>query len=192
MDAYFDNGGNILNCSVRVRRDHSAVYTLSTTKGLKGRKATLLRDENPQASPARGKPECVGFILWREKAVGVFGQRRSVREVRRRWRRWRWRWRWGGVCGWLFGKNEYWRWAPEGKEFNFWYDSESGWKVTAMDHQRSAAARFLVPERPSLFSKESPSLHLTQAGLEDDEVFLILALVYCETKRQDALNMLYD
>ncbi|GLB45425.1 hypothetical protein LshimejAT787_3200110 [Lyophyllum shimeji] len=56
-----------------------------------------------------------------------------------------------------------------------------------MDHQRSAAAQSLVPERPSLFSKgEPPSPHWTKAGLEDDEVFLILALVYCEAKRRDA------
>ncbi|GLB43789.1 putative essential for the formation of DNA replication focal centers [Lyophyllum shimeji] len=98
MDTYFDNGGNILNCSVRVRWDHSVVYTLSTTKGLKGCKVTLLRDENPHASRSRGNPECVGFILWREKAVGVFGQRRRVREVRKR--RWRWSWGWGRVWGW--------------------------------------------------------------------------------------------
>ncbi|GLB45836.1 hypothetical protein LshimejAT787_3200070 [Lyophyllum shimeji] len=91
MDAYFDNGGNILNCSVRVRRDRSVAYTLSTTKELKGRKVKLLRDEDPCSSSSRGKSECVGFISWREKAVGVFGQRRRVREVRR------WRWGWGGA-----------------------------------------------------------------------------------------------
>lgn len=176
MDAYFDNSGNILNCCIRIRRDHSIVYTLKTTIGLHGRKVTILRDENPPL----GKAECVGFILWKEKAFGIFGQRKTISEVKRT--------KWG-----VFKKFRYWRWAPENKEFDIFYDSEAGWKVTALDHQRSMAAQFLVPERPALFSKgQPPSLHLTKAALEADEVFLILAMIYSETKRQDATNMLFD
>lgn len=48
------------------------------------------------------------------------------------------------------------------------------------------AARFIVPFRPHLFSKSEPAtLHLTKTALQEDEVFLILAFIYSEARRQD-------
>ncbi|KAF8054253.1 hypothetical protein FPV67DRAFT_831010 [Lyophyllum atratum] len=173
MDAYFDNNGNILNSSIRITRDHSTVYTLKTTFGLRGRKVTILRDENPPL----GKAACVGFILWKEKAFGIFGQRKTVSEIKRM--------KWG-----VFKKYRYWKWSAQSKEFDIWYDGEGSWKVTAIDHQRSISAQFMVPSHPHLFTKpEPPTLHLAKTALEADEVFVILALIYSEAKRQDATNI---
>ncbi|KAG5641312.1 hypothetical protein DXG03_005545 [Asterophora parasitica] len=170
MEAYFDNRGNILTASLRITRDDSAIYTLHTTFGLRGRKLTVLKDENPPLGRAGSS---VGCILWNEKVIEIGGTRKSVKDIRR-------------VEGGLFkmNKSSYWRWMPEGKEFEVRYDQE-GWKAT-LDNNMSIAARFLVPSRPHLFSKpEPPSLHLTKPALEADEVFLILLLIYSEIKRQD-------
>lgn len=48
------------------------------------------------------------------------------------------------------------------------------------------AGRFIVPFRPHLFSKSEPAtLHLTKTALQEDEVFMILAFIYSEARRQD-------
>jgi len=172
MEAYFDNKGNILNARIRIPRDDSAIYTLKTTFGLRGRRVTVLQDENPPLSP--GKPACVGMILWREKVLEVFGERKAVRDVRR-------------MVGGFFKKTRYWRWTADRNEYEVRHDDE-GWKAT-LDHNMSIAARFLVSLRPHLFSKaDPPSLHLTKTALEADEVFLILVMIYEEIKRQDRTN----
>ncbi|KAF8054254.1 hypothetical protein FPV67DRAFT_1552661 [Lyophyllum atratum] len=173
MEAYFDNKGNILNAALRTPHDSSAVYTLKTTFGLRGRKLTVLRDENPapgvQAKDA-GKAS-VGSIFWKEKMVEVMGVRRGVKEVRRR-------------EGGFFRKTHYWRWEEGRREYEVKHD-HAGWKAI-LDNNMSIAARFLVPSRPHLFSKaDPPSVHLTKTALEADEVFLILVFVYEELKRQD-------
>ncbi|GLB38100.1 putative tyrosinase central domain-containing protein [Lyophyllum shimeji] len=174
MEAYFDNKGNILNARIRVARDHSAIYTLKTSfGGLRGRKVTVLQDENPGPPLSPGKPACVGCIWWREKAVEVLGQRKAVREVRR-------------TEGW-FKKTHYWRWSEDRKEYELRHEHE-GWKAT-LDQGLSIAARFRVPFRPHLFHKTiTPEVHLTKPALEEDEVFLILAMIYEEIKRQDRTN----
>ncbi|KAF5372688.1 hypothetical protein D9615_009875 [Tricholomella constricta] len=172
MEAYFDNKGNILNACIRITRDQSTIYTLTTNFGLRGRKITILRDENPPL----GRSGYVGHILWKEKAVEISGQRKSIAEIRRTE---------GGLL--KLNKTRHWRWSPDSKEYEVRYDRK-GWKATVNDNM-SIAARFLVPSRPHLFSKpEPPSLHLTKTALEADEVFLILVLIYSEIKRQDQTN----
>ena len=79
MEAYFDNKGNILNARICIRRDQSAIYTLKTNFGLRGRKVTMLWDENPPL----GKSALVALILWKEKAFEIFGQRKAISEIRR-------------------------------------------------------------------------------------------------------------
>ncbi|GLB45424.1 hypothetical protein LshimejAT787_3700080 [Lyophyllum shimeji] len=65
MEAYFDNKGNILNVRIRIARDHSTIYTLKMTfGGLRGRKVTILQDENPGPREARRK--VVREVRWTE------------------------------------------------------------------------------------------------------------------------------
>lgn len=49
-------------------------------------------------------------------------------------------------------------------------------------------ATLSVPFRPQLFGKAKPvMLNLSRVALARDEVFLILALIYNETKRQEKM-----
>ncbi|KAG5649811.1 hypothetical protein H0H81_001912, partial [Sphagnurus paluster] len=169
MDALFSNHANLLTASILTTRDASALYTLKTTFGLRGRKVTLLRDENPPP----GRPAGVGAIYWKEKTIEILGTRKTVKELRRIE---------GGI--WKFNRTRHWRWAPDRREYELRHDDE-GWKAT-INNNLSTAARLLVPARPHIFSTPPPpALHLTRTALEADEVFLILVLVYEETKRQD-------
>lgn len=70
--------------------------------------------------------------------------------------------------------------------------------ASELDHQNSeedkeedkrVAARLCIPYRNHLFHKtQPPVLHLTPTALLKDEVFMILVLIYSETKRQDKAN----
>jgi len=170
MEAYFDNKGNILNASMRINRDHSAIYTLRTNFGLRGRKVTILKDDNP---PFNG-PSNVGAIFWADKAFEIHGQRKPIAEILRKEGR-------------FFKKTRYWKWGTDRKEYQLIHDHD-GWKAI-LNQNMSIAARFLLPPRPHIFGKaDPPVLHLTKAALERDEIFLILLLIYSEVKRQDETN----
>ncbi|KAG5336973.1 hypothetical protein J132_04066 [Termitomyces sp. J132] len=169
METYFDNKGNILNSCIRSTRDKSALYTLKTTFGLRGRKLTVLLDENP----APGRSSHVASLNWKDKSFEILGQRKTLSEVRR-------------TQGGFFKKTRHWRWTADRKEYELRYDDDEGWKATLNDNM-SIGARFLVPGRPHLFGKlDPPALHLTKTALEADEIFLILVLIYSEIKRQDS------
>ncbi|THV01111.1 hypothetical protein K435DRAFT_793574 [Dendrothele bispora CBS 962.96] len=54
---------------------------------------------------------------------------------------------------------------------------------TALDKSPTHAGTFSVPYRPHLFSSKHP-----QSSLEEDEIFLILVLIYSEARRQEGMN----
>ncbi|KAF9257840.1 hypothetical protein L218DRAFT_909998 [Marasmius fiardii PR-910] len=55
--------------------------------------------------------------------------------------------------------------------------------------EEGVVGRFKVPFRPHLFTKSKPPvMKLSRAALAQDEVFLILVLIYSEAKRQDQTN----
>jgi hypothetical protein len=105
MDASFDNDSNLLNAHIRINHDQSIIYSLKTTFGFRGRKVTVLKDENPiflsdsnlsslnelllnPTSFGTGTgggvaEEVVGQIYWREKVFEVSGVRKKVKEIRR-------------------------------------------------------------------------------------------------------------
>ncbi|KAJ7634719.1 hypothetical protein FB45DRAFT_909653 [Roridomyces roridus] len=169
MEASFDNKTNILNARIRATHDNSVIYTLRTTFGYRGRKDTILHDENPAPGAASS---AVGAIHWQEKTLEIYGHKKSCAEVRRRTGRF------------FFNRTRHWKWGEGRKEYEILYEHEE-WKAT-LDHNMKVAARFSVPFRPHLFSKSQPALlHLTKTALAEDEVFLILVFVYCEAKRQD-------
>ncbi|KAG6819095.1 hypothetical protein H0H93_015514 [Arthromyces matolae] len=171
MDTYFDNSDNLLNSHILSTRDNSSLYTLKTTFGLRGRKVTLLIDENPPP----GRSENVAALHWREKVFEIGGVKKTVADLRRR-------------EGKFFKRTRHWRWTPERKEYELQYDEDKGWKAT-LNTSIQIAARLLISSRPHLFhffkKPNPPALHLTKTALEADEVFLILVLIYEEIKRQD-------
>jgi len=174
MEATFDNKTNVLNARIRAIHDDSVIYTLRTTFGFHGRKLTILHDANP----IPGSSGVVGAIHWQEKTLEVHGHKKRFSELKRH-------------EGNFFNRTRHWRWAPDRKEYEVIYEREE-WKAT-LDNNMSIAARFSVPFRPHLFSKSQPAhLHLTKTALAEDEVFLILVLIYSEVKRQDKTNSSTD
>ncbi|KAJ7461843.1 hypothetical protein B0H11DRAFT_1735989 [Mycena galericulata] len=170
MEATFDNKTNVVNARIRAIHDNSVIYSLRTSFGFRGRRDTILCDENP----APGAATTVGAIHWQEKTLEISGHKKSCSELRRR-------------AGRFFNRTRHWRWSPDRKEYEILYEQEE-WKVclTLFSTNMSIAGRFSVPFRPHLFSKSQPALlHLTKTALAEDEVFLILVFVYCEAKRQD-------
>ncbi|KAK7439407.1 hypothetical protein VKT23_005842 [Stygiomarasmius scandens] len=62
---------------------------------------------------------------------------------------------------------------------------------TALDKSPTHAGTFAVPYRPKLFSSKHPpscTLTLNRLALEEDEIFLILVLIYSEARRQEGMN----
>ncbi|KAJ7792395.1 hypothetical protein B0H14DRAFT_169391 [Mycena olivaceomarginata] len=171
MEATFDNKTNVLNARIRTH-DNSVIYTLRTSFGYRGRKDTVLWDENPPAGA--GAAAVAGAIHWQEKSLEVGGHRKSCKELKR-------------CAGRFYNRTRHWRWAPDRKEYEVVYEREE-WKAT-LDHNMCIAGRFAVPFRPHLFSKSPPPMvHLTKRALDEDEVFLILVFIYCEARRQDRTN----
>jgi hypothetical protein len=80
MEATFDNKTNILNARICAAHDNSVIYTLRTNFGFRGRKDTLLFDENP----VPGAAPAVGAIHWQEKTLEVSGHKKSCAELKRR------------------------------------------------------------------------------------------------------------
>ncbi|KAF7318906.1 hypothetical protein HMN09_00226400 [Mycena chlorophos] len=170
MEAVFDNKSNVLNAHIRAAHDNSVLYTLRTNFGYRGRKDTILCDANP----APGAPSAtVGVIHWQDKSLEIMGHRKPCADLKRQ-------------AGKFFNRTKHWRWAQDRKDYQILYDDEE-WKAT-LNQNMLIAGRFCVP-RPHLFSKQPPTLlHLTQTALAEDEIFLILVFIYCETKRQDRTN----
>ncbi|KAF9043898.1 hypothetical protein BJ165DRAFT_1478586 [Panaeolus papilionaceus] len=137
------------------------------------------------------------MINWRNKTIDVGGQRKKIAEVRRK------------VPGWVMkkGKTRLWRWGPDREEYLFEHEDE-GWQITTTTTTPSTsnasptstpvpattpaptlAGLFTVPYRPKLFGPTKPvTLKLSRKALLNDEVFLILAVVYSEAKRGDKSN----
>ncbi|KAJ7158396.1 hypothetical protein C8R43DRAFT_1095956, partial [Mycena crocata] len=160
MEATFDNKTNVLNARIRAVHDNSVIYTLRTNFGFRGRKDTLLCDENP----APGATST-------EKTLEIFGHKKSCFELKKKSRR-------------FFNRTRHWRWAPDRKEYEILYEQEE-WKAT-LDHNMSVAGRFLsaFPSTPVQQVAAGASAP-TKTALAEDEVFLILVFIYCEARRQD-------
>jgi hypothetical protein len=79
MEAFFDNKANILNAQIRTLYDNSAIYSVKSIFGFRGRKVTFLQDANP----TWGSPVTVGAIHWREKTMEVYGHKKPCTEVKK-------------------------------------------------------------------------------------------------------------
>ncbi|KAJ8490095.1 hypothetical protein ONZ45_g13340 [Pleurotus djamor] len=178
MDAYFDNKTNILNAHIRTTYDDSILYKVKSTTSFRGPRITVLEDANPV--PGYTGSNIVGAIHWKDKLLEVHGHRRPLADIKRREGR-------------MFHLNssKHWRWGNEHREYQVRFEDDE-WKVT-VDHGMSIAARFEVPLRPHLFTKAKPPvIHLTRTALEADEVFMILVLIYSESRRQDRTDHIHQ
>ncbi|KAL0955463.1 hypothetical protein HGRIS_001704 [Hohenbuehelia grisea] len=185
MQAIFDNKTNILNANLRATYDGHAIYTVRSSSGFRGRNITILEDANPLDNDqpydrvvSRRKTRAthiVGAIHWKERILEVHGHRKPLADIKRR-------------EGGMFSKTRLWQWSKDRPAYEIRHQHDE-WTASP-DSGMSIAGRFSVPFRPHLFTKSKPAeLHLTQAALTSDEVFLILAFIYSEAKRQERTNI---
>ncbi|TRM67818.1 hypothetical protein BD626DRAFT_106582 [Schizophyllum amplum] len=168
MEATFDNKTNLFNASLRSKVDDSVLYTLTTKSGYRGKKHTVITDANP----APGHSATAGVIHWKEEAFEIGGQRKPCKELKQ-------------VSGSLFKKVRHWQWASDRKKYEMRYEEET-WKAFLLGE---LVATFYIPSHPKLFGKLKPStLQMDSKALLEDEVFLLLAFVYLEVKRQEKTN----
>jgi len=173
MEALFDNKANVLNAQLHASHDNSVIYSISTSQTLWGRTYTYLRDTNP----ASGRESTiVGAINWRKKTFEIQGQRKLIRDVRRKPKG-------------FFDRTRFWRWSDDREEYEIVYHNQEEWQALLSAKNSDIEATFSVPFRPQLFGKAKPVvLNLSRVALARDEVFLILVFIYGETKRQEKMN----
>lgn len=76
----FDNKTNVLNARIYTKHDGLPIYSVTTSSGVFGRKMTLVKDLNPLP----GDIVVVGVINWRERLFEVRGQRKAIKDIKRR------------------------------------------------------------------------------------------------------------
>ncbi|KAF8963656.1 hypothetical protein BDZ97DRAFT_986872 [Flammula alnicola] len=171
MEAIFDNKANVLNAKVHATHDNSVIYSISTDQTLWGRTYTYVKDTNPALG---GESTIVGVINWGQKTFEIQGNRKPIKDIRRK-------------PGGFRNKSRFWKWAEGREEYDIVHHEE-GWQATCTS-TGVVEATLSVPYRPQLFGKPHPVvLNLSQVALAKDEVILILALIYGETKRQEKTN----
>ncbi|KAJ7785264.1 hypothetical protein DFH07DRAFT_763862 [Mycena maculata] len=137
---------------------HSNPYTTSTSSGVLGRKTTTLKTGFLSGS--------AGKIDWRDKEFKIGGRTKKWRKVE-------------SSGGWFTSGRE-WEWA--GYTYTV---KHSHHKWTATNSHREVA--YFTPYQSHLLrSSEHASLYISpEIQDEHQRVFLILVLLYSETKRQD-------
>ncbi|KAF8878914.1 hypothetical protein BD779DRAFT_1553024 [Infundibulicybe gibba] len=118
------------------------------------------------ANPAPGDPRTAGVIHWRKRMFEVRGQRKPFSEIKTK-------------TG-MFSSSRSWKWTSDRKEYSVTY--ELGQWTASLNNRKKPVARFTQPD-PVI-------LHLTKTALTEDEVFLLLILIYSESKRQDQSGFL--
>ncbi|TFK22628.1 hypothetical protein FA15DRAFT_671323 [Coprinopsis marcescibilis] len=168
MEVSLDSEGNVLNAQLLTTHDRSVVYHITTKSTAWSRERTYFRDANP----ALGEPSTAGVIHWKDKIFEIRGQKRPISDLRRKQG--------------FIRREHFWKWSPEREEYAVGFHGEKEWQTSL---RNEIVATFAVPYRPKLFGKLKPSiLKLFPKTLEQDEVFMLMVLIYCEVKRQDKMN----
>ncbi|KAL1751874.1 hypothetical protein FB107DRAFT_293594 [Schizophyllum commune] len=149
-----------------VLSDHGAiVYTTQSLKGFRGRKVTSLTGGGALngSSTAHTPP---ASIQWRKRLIDINGQVKHIDMVKRRSRGW-------------FSSARLWQWGNISYELHY---SSGEW--TARSSGNTVATFF--PYQPRLFHKsEQAQIFLLRDVPPTDLVFLLVAFIYMELRRQD-------
>ncbi|KAK2464487.1 hypothetical protein APHAL10511_003466 [Amanita phalloides] len=186
MEAIFDNKTNVLDTHIRATHDNSVIYTVTTTFGFWGRKqVTILKDANPPP----GESPVVGAINWKERYFEVHAHRKVLSEIKKK-EQISLQSVMNGFEKWDMTRARFWKWSPQAREYQVSFNKNE-WQVLTADSEdeKELVGAFSVAFRPRIIHKEKPlSLKLSRKALKNDEVFLILLLIYSEAKRQEESN----
>ncbi|KAJ6562610.1 hypothetical protein B0H19DRAFT_1145141 [Mycena capillaripes] len=148
---------DILNSHLHA--NHSNPYTTSSSGGILGRKTTTLKTSGFLSGSA-------GKINWRDKTFEIGGKTKKWRKIE-------------GSAGWFTSGRE-WEWS--GHTYTVKH-SRHKWTVT---NSHGEVARFTPYKSHLLRPSEYASLQISpEIHDEHQRAFIILVLLYSETKRQD-------
>ncbi|KAJ6623291.1 hypothetical protein B0H10DRAFT_2010756 [Mycena sp. CBHHK59/15] len=163
MDAFTLSSHKILKCSICSDSEYDIRYMTTTTKKGYARHHTALEDGTSGAAGAT--------IDWRERTFEISGTRQDVAQMKTQKS--------------MFSGTRYWRWL-DGEEYKVKYwGGENTWQVLTPTEEVVAAFTSYIGR---IFSEDSlPILRISHNIREEAQRrFLILILLYSETKRLDS------
>jgi len=160
----FDSA-KILNSALRSAHERSVAYTITTEKIGSSRRTTALKGPDG-AAPA--------IIDWKRKTFEISGSRRDMADLR--------------TTRGTFSSSHYWSWF-DCEEYKVKYASEVDNSWTVYSYSGQVLATFTSNIRRVLKDNSLPTLSLAPSIRDEDErQFIILLLLYSETKRLNSLK----
>ncbi|KAJ7191193.1 hypothetical protein GGX14DRAFT_579164 [Mycena pura] len=155
----------ILTSTLRSTDDGTVEYTVTTVKKGTSRQTTSLAGTS-------GKPSAI--IDWREKAFEISGSRRNLNELQSKRT--------------TFSPSRYWSWF-DNDEYKVKYSAELDNTWTLFSYSGQVLAMLTSKINRFLRKNENPVLRISSSiDDEDERQFIILVLLYSETKRLKSLK----
>ncbi|KAJ7056090.1 hypothetical protein C8F01DRAFT_1156795 [Mycena amicta] len=163
----------ILSSTLRYADDHEIAYTVSTAKRGRGssKQTTALLEEG--IAHADGQNQ-VAAIDWREKTFEISGERRRTNELQTKRT--------------TFSSSRYWSWFEQ-DEYKVKYSAETENTWTLFSYSGQVLATLTSRIQRLLAPNSLPVLRIASSIHDEDERrFIILVLLYSETKRLESLK----
>ncbi|KAJ7307654.1 hypothetical protein DFH08DRAFT_492973 [Mycena albidolilacea] len=157
MQSFAFDSERITKSSIQSTETHSR-YTTRTVKHVLSRHCTILEDSTGTVC---------GTIDWRERTLELGGKKASIEQLKRK------------VSN--FSMTRYWKWV-DGDEYKVKY-AENMWIVTAS--MGEVVAEFTSTVERALRSNLFPVWRIARDVRDEERQFLLLILLYSETKRLD-------
>jgi len=160
----------ILRSNIYFEHDPDVEYTTSTVKKRTSRQTTTLAA--PGAPP--GTPNATAIIDWKRNTFEINGSTRKVEELRTKRA--------------TFSSSRYWSWFEE-EEYRVKYAAEAEHTWSVYSYDGTALATFATNIHRFFHDNSRPVMHMSPSITDEDErQFLILILLYSETKRMERLK----
>ncbi|KAJ7148090.1 hypothetical protein C8R43DRAFT_1108119 [Mycena crocata] len=157
----------ILTSALRDVDDGAVEYTTQTVKNGSSRQTTSLQLER---SP--GTPQAV--IHWKQNCFEISGSRRDIGELKMKRA--------------TFSSSRYWTWF-DNEEYKVKYAAETGHTWTVSSYDGTVLATFTSNIHRFFNENSRPILRLSASiSDEDEQQFIILVLLYSETKRLESIK----
>ncbi|KAJ7034620.1 hypothetical protein C8F04DRAFT_1259850 [Mycena alexandri] len=163
------NSPTILNSTFTPDDDDDVEYTTSTTvNGVKKRSSR-------QITYLQGAPETANSVIdWKRNTFEISGMKRHMSDLRTKRS--------------TFSSTRYWTWF-DAEEYKVKYEAELDKTWTVFSYDGSVLATFTAAVQRLFNSNSMPVLSLSEGIVDEDERrFIILVLLYSETKRLESLR----
>ncbi|KAJ7306215.1 hypothetical protein DFH08DRAFT_824871 [Mycena albidolilacea] len=158
------NSSRILDSEIHCGEDHALEYTTRTVKTRSSRQTTSL--EGAETSTSK--------IDWKRQTFEIAGSTRKIAQMRTKRA--------------AFSSSRYWTWLDQ-EEYRVKYEAEMDRTWTVYSYDGTILATFTAYTRRFLRDNSMPVLSISENITDENEQqFLILILLYSETKRLESLR----